>query len=57
MLKLTLMSVAIAVVVIPLLVASDPNPKRGLKRALAGFIAFNFFFVFLVRVVVPRLSL
>lgn len=56
MLKLILMSVALTTIILPLAAASDPNPKKGLKRAVFGFFAFNVFYIFLLRVVVPRLG-
>ena len=36
---IVLLSVCIALVAIPLWVADDPYPARGLKRALAGVVA------------------
>lgn len=56
MTKLVLLSVALGLVVFPLLAARDPHPWRGLKKALAWVVAFNLFFVFMLRVVVPRLG-
>ncbi len=56
MAKLVLLSVCIALVAIPLMVARDPHPARGLKRALFGVVAFNLVYVFVLRVVVPRLE-
>jgi hypothetical protein len=56
MLKLVLMSGALGVVLMPLLVARTPNPTLAIKRALLGFFAFNVFYIFLLRVVVPRLA-
>lgn len=53
---LVLLSVCIALVAIPLWVADDPYPGRGLKRAIAGVVAFNLFYAFVLRVVVPRLG-
>lgn len=54
--KLILLSVCLALVSIPLWAASDRYPTRGLKRALWGILLFNLFYVFLVRVVVPRVE-
>jgi hypothetical protein len=54
--KLILLSVCLALVCIPLMAASDRHPVRGLKRALWGVLAFNLIYVFLVRVVVPRVE-
>ncbi len=54
--KLLLMSVVLALMALPILASRDSVPERGLKRAIASIVAFNLFFVFLVRVVVPRLG-
>lgn len=54
--KLLLLSVALVLVAFPLLAARDPHPVRGMKKALAWVISFNLFFVFLLRVVIPRLG-
>lgn len=56
MAKLILLSVCLALVGIPLFVARDPHPARGLKRALIGVAAFNVFYLLLLRFVLPRLS-
>lgn len=56
MLKLLLLSVCLALVIIPLWSAGDRYPGRGLKRALVGVVLFNLFYVFLLRVVFPLLS-
>jgi hypothetical protein len=54
--KLFILSVCIALVVIPLLASRDPHPVRGLKRAIAGVVVFNLFYIFILRVIVPRLG-
>lgn len=54
--KLLILSVCLALVGIPLFAARDPHPARGLKRALLGVVAFNVFYLFLLRVVVPRVG-
>jgi hypothetical protein len=54
--KLLLLSVCLALVGIPLFTARDVHPSRGLKRALIGVAAFNVFYLFLVRFVIPRLG-
>lgn len=56
MTKLALLSIALATVILPLVAATDPNPWRGVKKALVWVLAFNLFFVFFLRVVVPRLG-
>jgi hypothetical protein len=54
--KLILLSICIAMIVIPLWAGRDPQPARGLKRAVFGVVAFNLFYVVLLRVIVPRLG-
>lgn len=56
MAKLLLLSVCLALVAIPLWAARDPFPGRGLKRAIIGVAAFNFLYLVLVRVVIPRVA-
>lgn len=54
--KLLVLSVCIALLVIPLVAGRDPHPARGLKRALFGVVVFNLIYVVLLRVVYPRLG-
>jgi hypothetical protein len=54
--KLLLLSLPLGLVVFPLLAARDPHPLRGFKKALVWVLTFNLFFVFLLRVVIPRLG-
>jgi hypothetical protein len=54
--KLLLLSVALMLVVLPLVAARDPHPLRGLKKSLVWVIGFNAFFLFILRVVYPRLG-
>lgn len=54
--KLVLMSVVLALLALPILAANDPVPGRGLKRAIASVVVFNLFYMFVVRVIVPRLG-
>jgi hypothetical protein len=54
--KLLLLSVCLALVMIPLWTARDPYPARGLKRAITGVVLFNLFYVVLLRVIVPLLG-
>lgn len=50
--KLLLMSVQLAVLIIPSLAATfEPNAVRGAKRALAMVVAYNFIYIFVVLVV------
>jgi hypothetical protein len=52
--KALILSVCLALVGVPLWAARDPHPGRGLKRALVGVALFNVFYVFILRVLVPR---
>jgi hypothetical protein len=54
--KFFILSVCLALVGIPLWASRDEHPVRGLKRALFGVVMFNLFYVFLLRVVVPRVG-
>ncbi|MFY0582625.1 hypothetical protein [Cystobacter ferrugineus] len=49
--KFLLMSVLYALLVLPGLAAREPNAARGVKRAVAMFVAYNFFYIFVVLVV------
>jgi hypothetical protein len=49
--KFLLMSVLYAIIVLPSLAAREPNAVRGIKRAVAMFVAYNFLYAFLVLVV------
>jgi hypothetical protein len=49
--KLLLMSVLYATIILPSLAARERNPSRGVKRAVAMFVAYNFLYVFLVLVI------
>jgi hypothetical protein len=53
--KLILLSVVISIVLLPVLAARDPNPYRGLKRTVAGWIFFNFLYMLAVRFIYTRL--
>ena len=52
--KLNLPSIVFAMVLVPLLAGGDVSPQRGLKRALLGFLAFNLFYVLLIKFVALR---
>ncbi|MBL8914984.1 MAG: hypothetical protein JNM17_30040 [Archangium sp.] len=54
MAKALLLSICISLIGFPLWVAKDPHPARGLKRALLAVVAFNFFYIIVLRVIVPR---
>jgi hypothetical protein len=49
--KFLLMSVLYATIILPSLAARERNPSRGVKRAVAMFVAYNFLYVFLVLVI------
>lgn len=54
--KLVLLSIVVALVVIPVWAARQAHPLRGLRTALLGLFAFHLLYAFLLRVVVPRLG-
>ena len=49
--KFILMSVLYATIILPSLAARERNAVRGVKRAVAMFVAYNFLYAFLVLVV------
>jgi hypothetical protein len=53
--KLILVSILFAMVVLPIRAATDPSPRRGLRRALVGVAAFNVLYLLAVLYVLPRL--
>ncbi|HEY3449718.1 MAG TPA: hypothetical protein VGK67_25415 [Myxococcales bacterium] len=53
--KLILASVLFALVAIPAHAARDPNPRRGLKRALWQTLLFDAAYAFAVLFVYPRI--
>jgi hypothetical protein len=53
--KLVLVSVVIAMIALPILMARDTNPRRGLGRTLLLVIAFNVLYLLAVRFIYPRL--
>jgi hypothetical protein len=55
MAKLILNSVLIAAVVIPMMAAGDPSPRRALRRAVLWVIAFHAAYVLAIAYVYPRL--
>jgi hypothetical protein len=54
--KAILISIVIGLIALPILAARDPNPRRGLKRALAGLAAFTILYAFLLAFVLPRVA-
>lgn len=55
MAKLILGSVLVASIAIPALAARDPNPRRGLKRALWQTLIFDTLYALAVLFVYPRI--
>jgi hypothetical protein len=53
--KLILVSILFAMVVVPMRAATDPSPKRGLRRTLVGLAAFNVLYLLAVLYILPRL--
>lgn len=53
---LLLRSVFLALFVIPIIAAREPNPMRGLKKALAWFVGFNLLYMLALRFLYPHLS-
>ena len=56
MVKLILLSSVVALIAIPAVAASDPHPRRGLRRMLVLMMLFNFFYLFALRVILPRVG-
>jgi hypothetical protein len=56
MAKLLQLSVLIAIIAIPARAARDPNPARGLRKALIHTIYFNLFYLFIIMFVYGRLA-
>jgi hypothetical protein len=56
MLKLILVSVALAPLVLALLASRDTNARRGLSRVVVGVLAYNALYAVLLRYVVPHLG-
>lgn len=54
--KVILLSIALALLGIPVWASRDAVPVRGLRKALLGVCAFNLLYVFFLRVVLPRLN-
>jgi hypothetical protein len=52
---LLLVTALLAVLTIPIVAARDPNPVRGLKRALVLFLGFNLLYMFALRFIYSRL--
>ena len=55
MAKLVLLSVVIGMIAVPVMMAREKNPRRGLQRLILTIIFFNLFYLFAVRWIYPRL--
>jgi len=53
--KLLLVSILVAVIVIPMRAARARSARLGLRKAVLWMLAFNLFYLFAVRVIYPRL--
>lgn len=51
-----LRSMLVALIVIPLVAAREPNPTRGLRKAILWFVGFNLLYMLALRFVYSRLS-
>jgi len=47
--KLILMSIVIAIVVIPVRVSRDPDPRKGIRKLVKHMLLFELFYLFAVR--------
>jgi hypothetical protein len=54
--SLLLQSLMLALLLIPIVAARDPRPRRGLKKAVVWFVGFSLLYAFALRFVYPRLS-
>ena len=53
---LLLRSMIFALLTIPFIAAREQNPVRGLKKAVALFIAFNVLYMLALRFIYPHLA-
>jgi uncharacterized membrane protein len=54
--KAILISIVVALIAIPILAARDGNARRGLKRALLGWVVFTCVYALLLAFVLPRVE-
>ncbi len=54
--KYLLLSILVANIVLPLLFAGDPVPRRGLRRTIGTVVAFNVLYVIALVFIFPKLS-
>lgn len=55
--KLLVISVIFAIVAVPIAAARDPNPARGVRKAVLYTLACNALYVLAMRFVLPRFGL
>ena len=53
--KLLLVSILVAVIVIPIRAARARSARFGLRKMVLWMLAFNLFYLFAVRIIYPRL--
>jgi hypothetical protein len=53
--KLLLVSILIATIAIPIAAARAGRPRVGLRKAVFWLLAFNLFYLFVVRFIYPRI--
>ncbi len=56
MVRLLLLSVVIALVVLPVVCARDPSPRRGLKRSVLLLVTFHVVYALVLNALAPRLD-
>lgn len=55
MAKLLLLSIILGTIAVPARAARDPNPRRGLDKALRGLAIFNFVYMLALLLIWHRL--
>jgi hypothetical protein len=53
--KLVLASIVLSILLVPVAAASDPDPVRGLRRALVGAFMADALYLVALLVIYPRL--
>ena len=56
MAKLLLLSTVLVSILLPILAARHPNPRRGLRLTVQGMVLYNLFYLFAVLEIYPRMS-
>jgi hypothetical protein len=54
--KIIILSTVLANMAIPIFMAFDHHPRRGLARAFRWLLGYNLFYVIAVLYIVPRLA-